>query len=202
MKMALSAKDHRLLRLFVATVLGRWDEVTRVRLGAPAGEPDRAWREAVLQVHLFAGIPRQVEAYEVLERAGGLGDATAEGLAEPDLPERGWTLFNRIYGPNATHLARRLEGFHPDFGRFVQGHAYGRVLTRPGLEADRRELLGVAALAALGQDRQLASHARGSVECGASREEVFEALEVVADLIDPELLGRARQVVERFARPW
>ena len=50
--------DPRLARLFAAVVLGRWTEVERLRREAPPGEPDRGWREAFLQSHLFAGFPR------------------------------------------------------------------------------------------------------------------------------------------------
>ena len=49
-----------------------------------------------------------------------------------------------------------------------------------GLGADRRELLAVCALAALGQERQLASHVRGAVRCGATADEVRSALDAVA----------------------
>ncbi len=70
--MSLSESDRRLLRLFLACVVGNWNEVRRVRRAAGPGEPDRRWREALLQVHLFAGMPRQVEATIALEAAGGL----------------------------------------------------------------------------------------------------------------------------------
>jgi 4-carboxymuconolactone decarboxylase len=197
----LSLTEQLLLRLTAAIVLGRWDEVQAVRASAPTGEPDRAWREAVLQVHLFSGIPRQLEAYEALERAGGLGAVgPEEALAEPDLPERGAGLFDRIYGAHAEAVRARIAAHHPDFARWVGGHAYGRVLTRPGLSARVRELLAVGALAALGQERQLASHARGAVACGATAEEVREAVEAVSPLLTEERLVKARQVVAHFAR--
>ena len=51
--MSLSDSERRLLRLFTAAVLGRFDEVVRVRQQAGAGEPDRRWREAVLQLSLI-----------------------------------------------------------------------------------------------------------------------------------------------------
>ena len=60
----LSDSDQRLVRLFVGCVLGRWDEVRALRASAGDREPDRRWREAVLQVHVFAGFPRLVEAYD------------------------------------------------------------------------------------------------------------------------------------------
>lgn len=195
-------EDRRLARLFVAIVLGDWDEVRAIRERAPPGEPDRSWREAVLQVHLFAGFPRQVEAYEVLAEVGGLGEeGPDEALGEPDLEDRGRELFAHIYGKNAKAVEDRLHAHHDDFGRWIVGHAYGRVLSRPGLAANRRELLAVGALAATGQTRQLASHARGAIHCGATPAEVLAVIDAAADLIRPERLEAAREVAAKFARP-
>ena len=64
----------------------------------------------------------------------------------------------------------------------------------------RLSLKDRALLLATGQDRQLASHARGSVRCGATRAEVLAVLDVIDGLARPERLERARTVLERFAR--
>jgi|SRR5882672_7392871 len=198
--MSLSDRDRRLSRLFVAVVVGDWDEVARLRSAAPSGEPDRAWRETVLQAHVFAGFPRVVEAYGVLGALGGLGEpAPDETLGESENAARGRELFERIYGDHAERVRDFLTRSHADFAAWIEGHAYGRVLTRPGLPADRRELLAVVALAALGQDRQLASHARGAVRCGATPAELREALEAVRDLVAAERHERALRVIEKFA---
>ena len=186
-----------LARLSVAVVLGNWEELRAIRA---TGEPDRAWREAVLQAHLFCGFPRVVEAFGVLQAVGGLGTpAPDEVLAEPDRPERGAELFDAIYAERADDVRAMLASGHPDFAAWIAGHAYGRVLTRPGLDARVRELLSVACLTALGQERQLASHVRGALRVGASRAEVFDVLAAVAELVRPERLADARRVAERFA---
>jgi len=201
---SLSDKDRRLLRLSTAIVLGHWDEVRNLRRAAPAGEPDRAWRECALQTHLFAGFPRLVQAFRVLDEEGGLGRAAAEEIEGPPnlggaaALGRGRELFERIYGGDAPKVRGLLHEHHPDFGDWILEHAYARVLARPGLAADRRELLAACALAALGQERQLASHARGSLRCGASYAELQAAFDAVDDLLDAEHLERARRIAERF----
>ena len=211
--MALDERDLRLVRLFTACVLGRWDEVRAQRAEAAPGEPDRRWREVVRQVHVFAGFPRLVEAYGVLAEAGGLGaaddgertqqhaDAADAGRALAAERERGRALFERIYGRDAEAVRALLEGHDADFAAWIEGHAYGRVLARPGLEPALRELCAVAALAALGQQRQLASHARGSLRLGAAADALERALDAVGDLIGPERLLEARRVVARFGAP-
>jgi alkylhydroperoxidase/carboxymuconolactone decarboxylase family protein YurZ len=194
--MALTDKDRRLVRVFSALVLGEFDEAKRVRRDAPAPEPDREWRETVRQVHLFAGFPRLVESLEAMAQAGGLGTS---GPDEGDERGDGAALFDTIYGANAAPVRARLAELDATFAEWVADHAYARILTRPGLSAARRELLAVAALAALGQERQLASHTRGAVHCGAEREDALEVLDVIRDLVPVERMQRVQLVVERFA---
>ncbi|MEY2805974.1 MAG: hypothetical protein RIR65_391, partial [Planctomycetota bacterium] len=74
----LADREVRLLRLFACAVLGRWDDLAHARRSAPPGEPDRAWRETLLMVHVYAGAPRAVECHAVLVRAGGLGTLDPE----------------------------------------------------------------------------------------------------------------------------
>ncbi|MFN0243639.1 MAG: carboxymuconolactone decarboxylase family protein [Planctomycetota bacterium] len=202
--MSLDASDRKIVRLFCACVLGRWDVALEVRRSADGREPDRRWREALLQVHVFAGFPRGVEAYGVLRGAGGLGtpdeDESKAGDTLASDTARGRALFERIYRADAPRVRAMLAESHSDFAAWIEDHAYGRVLARPGLAADRRELLAVVALAALGQEKQLASHARGAVRTGATPEDVMEALAAVADLMTSERYARARSIVEQFAR--
>ena len=55
-------------------------------------------------------------------------------------------------------------------------------------------------LAATGHDRQLASHVRGAVRCGALPADVHAALDAVEDLVEPASMARARDVARRFTR--
>ena len=199
--MSITPKQARLARLFTAVVLGEWEEVRAQRRAAPGSEPDREWREAVLQTHLFAGFPRLVQAYGVLTREGGLGLATRkelEELAAEEARDRGAALFERIYGDAAEAVRDRLRSGHENFAQMIAEHAYGRVLSRPGLHPGTRELLAVCALAALGQDEQLASHARGALRCGASPEALDAVLKTTADLAGAARHERALRIVERF----
>lgn len=193
-------KQARLAKLFTAIVIGAWDDVRRLRSEAPQGEPDRAWREVLLQAHVFAGFPRVVEALGVLDECGGIGAAAAdEVLDEPERPERGRALFDRIYGDHAERVRAFLRRGHPDFARWIEGHAYGRILARVGLEPAERERLAICALAALGQERQLASHVRGALRCGASAEDVLASLEAVRPLIGDARCDEALRIARRFS---
>ncbi|MEL7371522.1 MAG: carboxymuconolactone decarboxylase family protein [Myxococcota bacterium] len=198
----LTEQERRLISLFAAAVGGDWDRLRRLRADAGPNEPDRAWRETMLMVHLFAGFPRQVEAYGVLAAAGGLGvpdPSEVENVG--DLPERGQPLFDTIYGQQSQRVQDILQKGHPNALQWIVGHAYGRVLTRPGLTSRQRELLAVTALAVLGQERQLASHVRGAVRCGATRDDVLEVIEQVAPAFDEEKKKDFHAIIDKFASP-
>jgi alkylhydroperoxidase/carboxymuconolactone decarboxylase family protein YurZ len=181
-------------------VLGRSDELRRLRRAAPAGEPDRRWREALLQTHLFAGFPRTVEAARVLQEAGGLGTPEPDEFAhEPADSRAGAALFETIYADRSGAVRNGLAAQHPLLARWIAEHAYGRVLARDGLAPRERELCAVAALATGGLERQLASHARGAVRLGAAPAEVLAVLDSIADLVGGPELAQARAVVARFS---
>jgi len=197
----LAPVDRRLVRLSAAIALGRWEELRALRESAPHGEPDRRWREALLQSHLFAGFPRAVEAASVLSEAGGLGEVEPDELETSSVdPAHGRALFERIYADQSANVRAAIERAHPLLERWILEHAYARVLARPGLAADRRELCAVAALAAQEQERQLAAHARGALRLGATRPEVSEVLDEIGDLLGERALKRARDVIAHFTR--
>lgn len=196
-KRALSSELALLARLGVAVVLTDREELQRLRAQA---RPTRAWREVLLQATLFAGFPRVIAAFDVLRECGGAGAPEPfEALPGPDDPAAGRALFAAIYGDAAGRVREHLVEHHPLLARWIEGHAYGRVLARDGLDAAARELVAVAMLTASGLDRQLASHARGAVRLGARPEEVLAAVEEVAELVPTTLVERAREVVRAFA---
>ncbi|MEZ6017813.1 MAG: carboxymuconolactone decarboxylase family protein [Planctomycetota bacterium] len=195
----------RLLRLMGAIVAHDVTALETLRKAAPEGEPDVRWREVALMAHLFCGFPRTLAALEVLGRAGGLGapePVELEASAGPgeDVRGRGAALFERIYGANSSAVRAHIDAQHPDLERWIAEHAYGRVLSRPALDAATRELCAVVALAVTGHDRQLASHARGAIRCGATRADVDAALALVEEWIPEAAQARVRTVIEQFAR--
>jgi alkylhydroperoxidase/carboxymuconolactone decarboxylase family protein YurZ len=178
---------HHLTRIAAAAAKGRRDLLrdwypSALAEGMPAGD----LHEATLQVFLFAGYPRTLDAFQ--ELAPLAGGTTPPLEPDPgDLLARGRQFFDRIYGRHADTVAAKLEALHPDFARYVMTDAYGQVLARPFLPARERELMAVSMLAALGLRGQLQAHASGAVRVGATRDEVLDAVAVIEDLgSDPE----------------
>lgn len=70
--------------------------------------------------------------------------------------------------------------FDQPFQELITEAAWGHVWSRPGLTRRERSIVTIALLAALGQDEEVAMHVRATVNTGATREDVCEALLHVA----------------------
>ncbi|MQA91500.1 MAG: hypothetical protein GEU90_14955 [Gemmatimonas sp.] len=153
--------------------------------------------EVLLQSHLFVGFPITLEALRLWR---GLVPTTASvPPAEPSdrWEERGEAVCRSVYGHRYEKLRANVRGLHPDFDRWMVVGGYGRVIGRGGLDLVTRELCIVALLAVWNTPRQLHSHLRGAVNCGATAVEVEGALEVASRYLEPE---RACEIWKLWAR--
>jgi 4-carboxymuconolactone decarboxylase len=185
-----------------ATCIGRFDAVAELhaladRLQIPAARQ----REAALQVAAYGGFPRTIEGLSLLaERAPA---AAGECAPEPEAAERrvrGRVVWDRIYAEQADEVLAWLGTLAPELPGWVLDDAYGRVLSRPGLELAERELLGVAALALMGLSSPLASHVRGALRNGSNAEAVGDILRACRSLAAPNALAVIEQALQRLDR--
>ncbi|GAA1719811.1 carboxymuconolactone decarboxylase family protein [Fodinicola feengrottensis] len=73
-------------------------------------------------------------------------------------------------------LRTLLADMAPDFADLTVEVAYGDFWARPGLDLAQRELVTVAALCAMGRDRQLAGHIKSALAAGIDRTQIVEVL--------------------------
>lgn len=174
----LDLRTRHLVLLKCAIWPARWDEFDAVVRSHHAYDLPRAdLEETLLQATLFFGFPRVVTAFEQLLANWPVAAVPSGGALPPEQQgAKGRELFAAIYGKHDEAVRARLRSFHREFHDFVLDEAYGRVLTRPGLQPRTRELLAAAALALMGQRPQFVAHARGALRFGASREELREGV--------------------------
>jgi 4-carboxymuconolactone decarboxylase len=144
-----------------------------------AGVPSRALAELGLMLHLYAGFPASIEFLRALRESEAAAGRARARSGSPgashrvaSLRSRGVRLCARVYGPKYARLRSFMRDLSPDLDRWMIDGGYGRVLSRPGLGLVERELCTVAALAALGWEKQLDAHRRGATRVGASPAEV------------------------------
>jgi len=166
---------------------GRRDVLRDVlRLALERGVPPEVLYEVLLQTYLFAGYPRAINA--LAELAALRGEADGGGAVVLDADEgrdavwrqRGEQLCRRVYGTAYEALLVTMGRISPDLARWMVVEGYGKVLSRPGLDAVTRELTAVAALLVLSVPDQLRAHLRGALLVGASPAAVETTLRTAA----------------------
>lgn len=150
--------------------------------------------EAILQLYLFAGYPRALNALTLWRSVlgGELPEASRDDWSA--FEARGEEVCRRVYGRVYRPLRRNIARLHPDLDRWMVVEGYGKVLGRPGLDLKWREMCAVATLAALGARPQLHAHLQGALNTGASREEVDEWVCWLAEELPAERLAVLREL--------
>lgn len=194
MSTPLSAAEEALVAVSAALGARRADAL-EAALGRAASTAAAAEvEEALLQSYLFLGYPAALNAFAAWREISGR-EPPAPSADEASWEERGAAVCRRVYAGQYEGLRANVRRLHPDMERWMVHEGYGKVLGRPGLALEVRELCIAALLAALDAPRQLYSHLRGALNAGASEERVARALELAA-----EVSGAGAR--ERAARTW
>src|SRR5882672_9155629 len=172
-----------LVRIATATATGNEASLRERMIAARAADVPAGWvEELLLQSFLNVGYPLALVAFGVWREVAGPAEETGEPIAHPEWQrwtERGVKACAEVYGRTYHKLLVNLRALHPAIEPLVVVDAYGKILSRPGLDTKRRELCTLAAIAMLNAPRQLHAHLRGALNTGSTREEVDGVLAVV-----------------------
>jgi 4-carboxymuconolactone decarboxylase len=91
--------------------------------------------------------------------------------------ERGLARMGELHPGLAAAAEKSMADIAPDFARWMVEFGYGEVLSRPGLDAGRRQLVTIGALTALGHSPdQLRGHISAALNAGVTAAEIVEAI--------------------------
>jgi 4-carboxymuconolactone decarboxylase len=193
----LDSPTRALVRLAAVVATGSEDTV-RAMMPAAASQIPHAWvEELLLQTYLFAGFPRALNAMREWRRVQPEPMVDRESVDSEQQQADGEATCSAVYGAMYDRLRENIRALHPQLDDWMINEGYGKVLSRPGLDLQRRELCIVAACAADDQDRQLHSHLRGALNVGVAPSVVSSAIDALADLLG---LDRAQSVRLLWAR--
>ncbi len=89
----------------------------------------------------------------------------------------GWKKLEEIDGHAGMRVVEALADIAPDFARLLVEFPFGDVYSRPGLDLRSRELVTLAALAALGNAQpQLRVHVEAALNVGVTPDEIVEVM--------------------------
>ena len=209
--MSLDQPTRALILLSAAIAAGAEGDVRDAFANAlGTGVPDEWIEELVLQSYLFSGFPRALNAAREWRRQSPRTAASAESQLDAPAAEhvddvdqvnewrvRGEATCAAVYDGMYQKLRLNVRDLHPLLDEWMIVEGYGKVLGRPGLDLPRRELCIVAACAATGQDRQLHSHLRGSLNVGVEPATLRDALHLLAPVLGESRAKSARLLLAR-----
>ncbi len=162
-----------------------------IEIAAAACEVDEL-EEILLQSYLFLGYPAALGGLAIWRELSGRDASLSQDEPGNDWSKRGEALCRRVYGTQYEALRKNVAALHPSLDRWMVTEGYGRVLGRPGVPFEVREMSIVALLAVLDAPAQLYSHLRGALAVGVTAAELDEVLQGVEDLMPAATWERAR----------
>ena len=191
----LDPATRQLVRVAAVLAAGSETQVRDELLSAQDTTPTEWIEELILQTYLFAGFPRALNGMREWRRI--IRNVPAPAEARADTRSVGERTCRSVYGDMYDKLRVNIRELHPLLDEWMITEGYGKVLSRPELDLQRRELCIVAACAASGQDRQLQSHLHGARNVGVADSVVGDALASLADIIPAQAHQRALHFWER-----
>ncbi len=184
-----------LVDLAAAQAAGRSDGMDKAFERLRAAGRDSEVEEALLQSYLFVGFPSAIEAFRQW-RTYGAAAPRASAETSDLWSKRGAQVCSAVYGDHYDSLRDNMARFHPDLDAWMVSEGYGKVLGRPGLGLDARELLIIAMLVVQGAGarRQLRSHLHGALNTGVAAEDVEGTIDRAAVFTNAENVALARKL--------
>jgi 4-carboxymuconolactone decarboxylase len=123
--------------------------------------------------------------------------------SDPDRLQLGEQKIGEILGQTGDQVRQNVGDVAPGLATFVLEVIYGGIYQSELLDSKTRQIVTVAALAALGNARpQLCTHISGALNCGCTRSEIIEIMMQIAAFagVPAALNGvdAARSVFERL----
>lgn len=183
-----------------AAIAGADENTTRTVMERAVRFVDpQAVDEVILQSYLFAGFPRTLNAARSWRAISGAPAPAEDDSAAlrngADWERKGEATCEIVYGESYQMLRENIQKLHPALDAWMITDGYGKVLSRPQLDLQTRELCIVAACAATGQQRQLHSHLHGALNCGVPHDTLSAAIEALASLVGEEELAQCRSLL-------
>ena len=179
---------------FSAVLASRRDEEVESALRAAAERGGtKAVEEVILQSYLFLGYPIALNAMARWRAVSGARSPEQAALDRDTWLERGEEVCGSVCRGQYQRLRANVRRLHLDMERWMVEEGYGKMLGRPGLSLEERELCIVAKLVVLDVPCHVHSHLRGALNVGATESAVEAALHVGLDYAEPPARRRASQ---------
>ena len=166
-------------------------------------------KEALVQLYAYCGFPRSLNALmtfkDVLEEreAHGIKDKQGPEIVENDSPgnkyEQGRQVLETLTGRPQTRPAPGFGTFAPRIDTFLKEHLFADIFSSDVLSYRQRELVTIAALAAMpGTQSQLQAHIGMGMHTCLTAEELQTAFRAIETFIGKKQAGEASAILSQI----
>ncbi len=204
---ALSARQQAIVPVAAFAAAG---DIVRLNAalhqGLDAGLTVNDAKEILMQVYAYAGFPRSLNALAELMKVVDARKQRGVHDEEGRMPSRPIPKGDALLAAGTANQTKLSGGpvtgplfdFAPGIDAYLKTHLFGDVFERDNLDWRSRELATVGMLSALpGAESQLQSHVRISMNVGITASQLEQLAQVLADRVDADTAGRAREALGR-----
>lgn len=190
-KAALDARQEKIVTIAAFTANGDLPKLkTALQGGLDAGLKVNEIKEILIQLYAYTGFPRSLNGIQTFmtvmnerEKAGIADSAGAQAAILPPGTDRdayGEAVRMTLSGVTAVPPKSGYQLFTPGIDTFLKEHLFADIFGRGVLEFSDREIVTVAALAALGgTDAQLQYHLNAAMNVGLSERQLEGIISVL-----------------------
>lgn len=201
---ALDEQEQRMAAISALTATGDLDNLAdQLNEGLEAGLTINEIKETLVHLYAYAGFPRSLNALntfmEVVNERKQAGKNDVEGAEASPLPadvnllELGTDVQTQIVGQP---VSGGVMDFAPAIDRYLKEHLFGAVFASDVLSHQQRELVTVAALAAMeGTESQLQSHFHFAMNTGLTKRQLTGILDVIEKEIGKEQADKGKTLL-------
>ncbi|MBS4066594.1 MAG: carboxymuconolactone decarboxylase family protein [Chitinophagaceae bacterium] len=191
--LVLSIKEHNIIIISAFTANGDIAQLKpALHNGLNAGLTINEVKEILVQLYAYAGFPRSLNALtllmSVVKERKEKGITDVEGK-EPTIVTTGKNMLQTGEENRTKLTGTTIEGgvydFVPVIDQFLKEHLFGAIFSRNNLDWKTRELITIAALAAMnGTEAQLRSHYNVGIYNGLSISQLNELVKIIQEKVN------------------
>lgn len=203
----LNKKEQFTVNISALTAVGNI-EILKVQLGEglDAGLTVNEVKEILVQLYAYCGFPRSLNGINTLiavleeRKAKGIKDAEgklASAVADVDKYQAGKKNLQILTGKEEKNLTG-ANAFAPAIDSFLKEHLFADIFNRDVLSFQQRELVTIAALAAMtGVAPQLQAHIGMGMNTGISENQLNEAFVLIDNIVSETQGDIARAMLDK-----
>lgn len=203
----LDAKQQSIISISALTATGNIEQLkTELNSGLDAGLTINEIKDELVQLYAYCGFPRSLNAINTFmtvadeRKANGKKDILgkeATPIVDNQKYQTGKNTLQKLTGREEKALSG-ANAFAPAIDVFLKEHLFADIFSRDVLNYQQRELITVAALAAMtGVEPQLQAHIGIAMNTGITEMQLLEAFTIIDEIISKKQGDIARLALSK-----